>query len=287
MAKLLFGNLVFDPSYNTASSKYTMLNLYSFRRKLIDEHDFKSLCAASAKESFYEMTEDEKNMLSNLCEQKQILSEELQREYDQKRKRILNQRLADVPVLINSISITPSFQCNFSCSYCYQRRFTNKERVLAPDDIDQIIRYVEFINGGKNYREAIASVTINGGEATLDCNMVLLKYILHRFYGNGRKLTLLTNGSRLHLIKDIIDLSKFNKIQISLDGDISVASVVNRISSSLYKQTLNGIKDASDLCPEVEITCMITRELIANFDNFFECKRQLESEPLADLILSH
>ena len=274
MAKFIFGNVILKPSDATTPDRYTLVNLYSFRRMLITEREYHLICELSTK-CLRNATKEEQTLLKTLYEKKQILTDDTKRIYDKQRQEILNEKIAKIPVLINNISITLSFSCNFSCSYCYQRNFTEKTKTMTKEDIDQIIRYIEYINKGIDYRNSLNSVSFNGGEATLAKNIDLINYVLKKFEGSKTQFYLLTNGSRLIDIDNQLDLSRFSKIQISLDGDEKIIPLINKTDGNAFERIVQGIHLASKKCPNVEIACMITRELIARFDEFY---RRLKDE---------
>lgn len=274
MAIVMFGNLILHPSPATVQDRYTMINLYSFRRTLINEKEYRILNAIAIKKPGSPLTIEEQRLMSELFKTRQILTTETKQNYDTRRQQLLLERLNEISPLINNISITPSFACNFACTYCYQRSFKHKEQIMKKEDIDQIIQYIEFINGGKDYRESIKAVSFNGGEITLERNIEVIDYVLRKFEGNEREFYLLTNGSKLANFNKIIDLSLFSKIQISLDGEEIIIPSVNKVDGNIFDIIIESIHLASKASPIVEVACMITRDLINNFDIFFTRLKQ-------------
>lgn len=276
--RVIFDNIVFKPSLMCFGNKYVLMNLYSFRRMLLSPEDYYVLLKIDENiNSGKILTPEESALYKLLSNSKQILTESLKKEYDVKRSDYIQRIFSGISPLINSITISPSYSCNFNCVYCYQKSFTNKQRHLSVQDVDSIINYLGFINNSQEVAQQIQAVTINGGEACLPQNVEVINYILDKFGKNKQcKFTLFSNGSNIVSLKDEIVFSKFEKVQISLDGLEDTFINVNRVKRNCFDTVIDAIKYLSSICEKIEVACMITPELIKNIDAFYACLDQLE-----------
>ena len=269
--RFVFDNIVLKPSPSTSSSSYTLINTYSYRRCLVSEGEIVLLMSAQEKtKNSVSLDPDESALLDRLIGERQILSDQNRKEYDDRRKEYVESSLTAPNPLINSISVFLTFSCNFNCEYCYQRSFANKRQALSITDIDKIIEYLSFFNGTDDPIQDINLVAINGGEPCQKRNVHVINYILERFGNNPTcKFELYTNGSNIISLKNAIDFSKFKKIQVSLDGDEDIIKKINKAPGTYFQKTIDGIIFLSEICEEVNVECTVTRPLIDAFDTFY------------------
>lgn len=116
-----------------------------------------------------------------------------------------------------SLSILPTYDCNFRCPYCYEKRnISNKEKreiVISKQMVDSIFKAID--NSGAKFNK---NICLYGGEPFIKENYEIIKYIVEKGYTKGFRFFAASNGYDLDFFQDIIDTDKINYLQITLDG---------------------------------------------------------------------
>jgi len=271
----IFGNI-----FVKKDDSFILLNLLSFRRMRISKQDLETLFVCKEKmDCRLELSEEEKMLFDSLTAKKQIISDELRSRYIEGKAKEHEENLGQITHKISHITITPTFSCNFNCEYCYQRKFQSKKDVLSPDDIDSICHALKTINKTEKYLDGITEVTINGGEPLQSKNIATIKKIIQCFAKPDIKLTLLTNGYNIMRLKDEIDFSKFESIQVSLDNVDPNPSEINGVKYSVFQNVLDGLAYLTQFDCYITVAAMFNRELFENIDEFI---RRLDSIGIVD-----
>lgn len=262
----IFGNIFIRLPKN----KYILLNLYTFRRKRISEEELLILIEAQSKIlSNKPLNLCELNLIKSLTNEKQILTDELKTAYLKLKESEHQNALANIVYKVNRITISPTFKCNFNCSYCYQNNFDRNFK-LNIEGINNICETLRRINNVENYWEGLTEVSINGGEPLQEANIDVINYIIKLFENKNIKMTLLTNGYNILKYKDEIDYSKFDVVQISLDGPDPIVQDINGVNHSVASNVLSGIRYLMSLDCKIGISAILTETLIENFDLFIK-----------------
>ena len=133
-----------------------------------------------------------------------------------------------------------SFDCNYSCDYCYQKERKKDNGQLSTDDL---LRVDEFYN---HYCDHYAlpfrygTFTIIGGEPLLPKNRLVIESIFRKW--KNQEFAITTNGTN---IEDFFDLLiKYQvRIKVSLDGTRAMHYEKRHTKdSSAYEKTIMGIK---------------------------------------------
>lgn len=104
---------------------------------------------------------------------------------------IVKSSFIDFPGLISCVLFAPG--CNYSCFYCHNRTLIDGTHILlTPQYVMDFLRKREGLLDG---------VVVSGGEPTLQCNLIPF---LHSIKELGYQIKLDTNGSRPHIIQDIL-----------------------------------------------------------------------------------
>lgn len=114
--------------------------------------------------------------------------------------------------------ITPTMDCNFDCSYCYEWHRTG---CMSKEVQDQLVEYVR-IQSQKSHLRAL-SITWYGGEPLLEPDIIadLSKRLIKHCKENAidYKASIVTNGYFLtQQIIDMLEKSKVTSVMITLDG---------------------------------------------------------------------
>lgn len=264
--RVIFGNLAIYSDKNIV-----LLNLMNFRRKVISASDFDVLMIIDEKNKNGDsLSSLEKELYETLLSQKQILLPELISKADTLRENTLKNSIQKT---IKDFTISPTFDCNFKCKYCYQRNFDKNIGTMTTNHIDNI--YDLLINYHKKINEKFEPrfIGINGGEALLEKNISIINYVLNKF-SDCPEFKLYTNGINILKYSKQLDFSRFNKVQVSLDGYDDLIHLVNNYHTPAFDTITQGIAYLSDLGVEVTVICMLTKEIIDNLDKFIEQLRQ-------------
>ncbi|MBR1578927.1 MAG: radical SAM protein [Selenomonadaceae bacterium] len=116
--------------------------------------------------------------------------------------------------------ITPSYNCNFRCTYCYQRYRLRRgqewlERIMSLEQIDAVFDQM------REYREQgrqLLSCTIHGGEPFLARNIKTIRRICEHCRELDLPISVFTNGYELDAYFDLIKEFNIDSLLITLDG---------------------------------------------------------------------
>lgn len=122
-----------------------------------------------------------------------------------------------------AITIIPTYNCNFRCSYCYEKGktlFDNNEcdvmkEVITTQTIDVIFKE---INDFRKLGKEVERIILYGGEPLMKQNKHIVKYIVQKCTENKIKLEAVTNGYDLDEFMDLLGEDKISRLQITIDG---------------------------------------------------------------------
>lgn len=141
-------------------------------------------------------------------------------------------------------TIMPTYNCNFRCSYCYERDLLKKnknwlEAVITEDVIDRTFDMVDKLEAeGKKVNRTF---TLYGGEPLLKENYDTVKYLVSMCKERNITLRAISNGHDLDYYGDLLGADGIQSIQITLDG---IAEYHNK------KRFLKGNKPTFDKVTE-------------------------------------
>jgi uncharacterized protein len=155
-----------------------------------------------------------------------------------------------VPSNILGLTICPTMNCNFRCTYCYQH---HPSGIMAQDIQDRIVRYV------KHHSPPLEklSVTWFGGEPLLE--LPIIERLTERFLllSAGYDASIITNGSLLSgkVSRRLVDL-RVTWAQITLDGPSEVHDARRPMAGKhpTFNNILNNIAEAD---PGLAITIRV------------------------------
>lgn len=118
------------------------------------------------------------------------------------------------------ITLMPTYNCNFRCSYCYERNLLKNgsewlEKAMDKDTVDRVFQWMDNLKAdGKILK---GHITLYGGEPLLKENYQIVKYILEKNCEYGYKMKAISNGYDLDIYKDELGVL-IQSVQITLDG---------------------------------------------------------------------
>lgn len=254
------------------SGQYLMLNLISFRRKIITLNQYRLLESIKGN-ALNDLSNEELTFYNGLVSEKQLLSDELIASYD-------SQRENNVPMSkrkIGSITINLTYDCNFKCKYCYQKNFHAKPGHMTVQDVDKIYSFILNYNALHNEDNHLKEIVISGGESLLDKNIESINYILKKF--SCDKFKLFTNGVNIIKFAKRIKYEKFEEVQVSLDGTNDVIQELNKNNTAPFYDIIKGILLLTEKGVKVSIISMVTKDSFTHLKTFLN---ELEKYGLVD-----
>ena len=258
MNRILLNNIWLKLNYD----KYVIMNLTSFRREYLTINNFKLFIRIANKiNNKLPFDNEEVAYYKYLLSKKQIFTYDSLKEIDTLIKKSIK-----IPKKISGLMLNLTYNCNFKCTYCYQNDFKNdiQQKFMT---IEDLINIKKLLN---NYNNSDPdNITISGGEPLLPQNINTINKIFTFFPKST--ISLYTNGENILDFYNQIPFEKFNFVQVSLDGGVSVINSVNRCSSSniVLDKTLRGIKKLAENRINLRIVTMMTEDLLSEFDEFY------------------
>ena len=253
MVRFVFDNLI----YKCGENRYILLNLFNFRREIINGATLTQLLQISQKQSNgTSLLDSELSLLQIYYEKRQFLPGDTIHELDKSNQLQSQISLKKYP--IKSITLNVSYHCNFKCSYCYQRNYKYHSafsKTMEHKNVDEIYHYLMLeCFDTSNFNE----IVISGGEPLLLNNISVINYIINRF--PKQKKILFTNGINIMQFKEKIPFAEIDEYQISLDGPDSVIADVNK-STKAYEDIIQGILYLISLGKTITIATLLTKDL--------------------------
>ena len=118
------------------------------------------------------------------------------------------------------IVIMPTYNCNFRCDYCYERKRLEKGgewlgHTMKKEVIDAVWEQIdEYIRQNR----VIRHIFLYGGEPLLASNRPQVEEIVNGCKKRGIEMVCVTNGYDLDKYIDLIKEVKFDFIQVTVDG---------------------------------------------------------------------
>jgi radical SAM protein with 4Fe4S-binding SPASM domain len=136
------------------------------------------------------------------------------------------------------IQFYPNLRCNLSCTFCFNRGI-RVEKDISINDCERVTGILADIG--------VREIDILGGEPTLHPDFA---HILKQFYRKNLKVTISSNGSNIHLLKNISQTYEKDQIQIgvSLNSD-SVPKELHQYIIK-YKPFLKSVCSKKQTFPE-------------------------------------
>ncbi|UPK44009.1 MULTISPECIES: radical SAM/SPASM domain-containing protein [Paenibacillus] len=109
---------------------------------------------------------------------------------------------------LKEIALVLSYNCNFSCPYCYEAlEESGSKKIITEDMVDKAIS----LSGGH-----LEHITLFGGEPLLISNRKIINYITSNY--NKYSYSVITNGYYLDEYIDIFKKIDVKQVQVTIDG---------------------------------------------------------------------
>ncbi len=122
--------------------------------------------------------------------------------------------------------VMPTYDCNFRCPYCYEKRLRRKgrawmEKTMDRPTVEAAYRAMESVREDLKLDERVPRrITLYGGEPFLKRNAEIVNYICRRGGELGYEFSAVTNGSELDGFLPLLGTKQgqVSWMQITLDG---------------------------------------------------------------------
>ena len=119
-----------------------------------------------------------------------------------------------------SITLLPTYNCNFRCEYCFERNLQKNGaewlgKQMTPVMVDAIF---EALKKCKEQGSTIDSIYLFGGEPLLKTNKSIVEYICQKATEMKLPISCISNGYTLDEYIDIVNEHNWKYIQITVDG---------------------------------------------------------------------
>ena len=119
-----------------------------------------------------------------------------------------------------SITLVPTYNCNFRCTYCFEQKLFEKgadwlKQSMTVDMVDAVMNNVRDL---RSQGKIVRDLWIFGGEPLLTKNYDIVKYIVEKSKENGLIVRCVTNGYELDRFIDLMGEDKIENIQVTIDG---------------------------------------------------------------------
>lgn len=152
--------------------------------------------------------------------------------------------------------ICTTYACNLGCSYCFESKDTKSNKyVLKREDIDLIFNAIEELKVTRGISKVC--VLLYGGEPFLNITQDIVQYIFEKAFTFEYKMQAITNGTQLHLFKQLF--RKYHDIirqfQITLDGIEEVHNLTRKYLSG--EGSFQDVVKNIDMCLELKIPIVV------------------------------
>ncbi len=176
------------------------------------------------------------------------------------------------------IFFVPTYNCNFNCSYCYQKDYDNKTNNIKihPELID---RFFDFINTNEFFINRKKYITLFGGEPLLHSKAYknTIEYFFNKTIQNNIDIAIVTNGYNIIEYADILTKLHIREIQITLDGTETIHNNRRKLKSG--EGTFSKIVEGINFCLKnnipVNLRIIVDKE---NFDNLIDLFKFAKSQ---------
>ncbi len=234
------------------------------------------------KDGLVSFNEAEAELYNKLIIEKQFLTDERQRLFEDKLIESVYFNLKNKYAEDYRFSIELTRACNMSCSYCYVHSRLNSGQNMTKDHVDAIFEFYRTYADEQNKIDETPYIRITGGEPLINKGTVgLINYIATKW--EKSKLLLFTNGVNLLKYYDDLPLSRIEEIHISIDG-IKEVHMDCRYSGEkpdnrVYDKIISGVQKLLTDRVNVKIKTVLDK---TNYRRFEEFKKFLEKNDISN-----
>lgn len=158
------------------------------------------------------------NTLNTLIERGYITTKSKEEE-DNHVARIAQALHKKAEILYKTFTWIVTYNCNFRCPYCFERRDTKNAKhyiSFTKEQVNKTFEAMQMIEPRMQLQNHI--ITLYGGEPLLKENKDIVTYIVKEGQKRGYKFHAVTNGYDLDCYTDLLSPDLICQIQITIDG---------------------------------------------------------------------
>lgn len=194
------------------------------------------------------------------------------------------QKISEILSLRNNYLSTKSFtlvvtyDCNFSCPYCFEKDLIQKEHsvsnlTISKEMVDKFFNTIPLIEPNKSLCNR--AISLFGGEPLLKENKEIISYIIKKGKENGFVFTATSNGYDLDSYKDLLDEKSLRGIQVTIDGsrDTHNTRRIHTINTFSFDKIISNIKFALNKGIAIKVRINVDEDNINELsilDTFFK-----------------
>lgn len=263
--------------FELSKGQYLLINYISGAADIIDD-----ACKSALESGNYSSLD--KNTFENLISRKYFFSSN--QEYDQYLRKLDTKLLNMEKFQIPNFLLIPSYNCNFNCSYCYQKSYEiekfygNKDYSKKVVD-DMFVAMDEIVESiGNQANENSIKVTLMGGEPLFSHNNDILPFIFERLEDKKYKVSIITNGYELDNYIPFIKKVNIDFIQITMDGtkEIHDTKRFNIKHEGTFDVIVKNMRKALEAGINVEVRNNIDADNILNLPAFADVLLDLKKD---------
>jgi uncharacterized protein len=161
------------------------------------------------------------------------------------------------------IFFVPWYDCNFSCSYCYQKEYSNEHKPLSKEAINAFFDYIDHeFSGRKKY------ITLFGGEPLLAGAgaRASIEQIITRASEKDIAVAVVTNGYNLADYLDVLSKGSIREIQVTLDGPREIHDARRMLKNGMpsFDRIVAGIDGALTRGFPINLRMVVDRDNIGD-----------------------
>lgn len=253
--------------FELSKEQYLLINYVSGAADIIDNS-----CKIALEKGDYKLLD--KNIIDELISRKYLFSsiQEYEQYLFELDKKLLSVEKTQMPNFL----LIPSYNCNFECSYCYQKSYQiekfygNKD--YSKNIVDAMFAAMDKIieNTGNQENKDFIKVTLMGGEPLFSHNDDILPFIFEKLKDKKYKVSVITNGYELDNYIPFLRKLNIDFIQITMDGtkEIHDTKRFNNKHVGTFDVIMKNVKKALEAGLNVEIRNNVDADNILNLPAF-------------------
>lgn len=262
--------------FEISKEQFLIINYLSGAADIIDYR-----CKSALEKGDYSLLD--KNVVNELINRKYLFLSV--QEYEQYLMGLDKKLLSIEKTQMPNFLLIPSYNCNFDCSYCYQKSYEiekfygNKEySKLIVDNMFSAMDSI-IVNTGNKENKDFIKVTLMGGEPLYSHNNDILPFLFERLKDKKYKVSVITNGYELDNYIPFLKEINVDFIQITMDGtkDIHDAKRFNNKHLGTFNVIIENVKKALEAGFRVEIRNNIDADNILDLPAFAKVILDLKS----------
>ncbi len=174
--------------------------------------------------------------------------------------------------------ICPTYDCNLSCVYCFEKGMNRNPKVMTEEEIKRAFEAIKTLS---QEEEIKPEIQLFGGEPLLAKTKKAVESILKKSMEEGYKVSIVTNGTMVASFEDLF--MKYRQtisfFQITVDGVASIHNArrnwSNRNGEGTFKTIISGINSLLTGGFKVNMRVNLDRQNIEHLPQLSEFTHQL------------